>query len=184
MSKGRLVAGVAGSVLAADLVTKGLVQEHFFLGQSLPVLGDLVRLTYILNPGAAFGFHVGPWSRWVFSGLALVAMGVIAWVVRQTPASERGQLVALALILGGAVGNLSDRLRGHGAVVDFLDVGLGTLRWPVFNLADVGVTTGAALLVLLLWNDEEQPAPEARRPHDAGAAPRRSGTTVSGVPGP
>jgi signal peptidase II len=158
--KARLAAAVAVAVVVADAVTKWVVRETFHLGESVPVLGEVVRLTYILNPGAAFGLRVGDHSRLVFGVLAAVATVVLVAVIRQTPAAERVRVVSLSLILGGAVGNLVDRLRHPHGVVDFLDVGLGAFRWPVFNLADVGVTTGALLLVLFLWG-EERPEPAA-----------------------
>lgn len=162
--KTKLVLGIAGTLVVVDAVTKWVIQVHFRLGESVPVLGDIVRLTYVLNPGAAFGLHVGPYSRQVFATLALVAVVVIAAVIRKTPAGERRHLVALSLIMGGALGNLVDRFRASGGVVDFLDVGFGVLRWPVFNLADVGVTTGAVLLVMLLWNEERGSPSPARAP--------------------
>jgi len=169
-----LVLLVSGVVLAADLLTKAWIQSRFHLGESVHVLGEWVRLTYVLNPGAAFGLHVGPYSRQLFAVLALVAVAVIVLVMARTPSAERARLAALALVLGGAVGNLLDRLRATGAVVDFLDVGLGTYRWPVFNVADMGVSIGAMLLVLLLWGEEpvEMPALAAGEPPGSAEAVR------------
>jgi signal peptidase II len=158
--KWRACATIAGVVLVLDLCTKWWVRSMLGLGESVPIVGDWVRLTLVLNPGAAFGLEVGTYSRPVFTVLALVAIGVILFVLRGTPESARGRLTALALVGGGATGNLLDRV-GTGAVVDFLDVGFGALRWPVFNLADVGVTSGALLLVLLLWDEGESGAPAA-----------------------
>lgn len=156
--KHRFVLAVSGLILLLDLLSKGWVQERFHLGESVPLWGEWLRLTYVLNPGAAFGIHVGPYSRQLFAALAVVAVVVIWTIVRQTPAADRLRLAALALILGGAVGNLLDRLRAHGGVVDFLDVGVGQYRWPVFNVADVGVTVGAMVLVALLWSDDAREA--------------------------
>lgn len=155
--KAPLVVAVTAGVLLADAVTKWVVQQTFYLGESVPVVGDAFRLTYVLNPGAAFGLHVGAHSRLVFGGLAFVAALIIVAIIRHTPESDRARLVCLALILGGAMGNLVDRVRHPAGVVDFLDVGVGTFRWPVFNLADVGVTSGAFLLMLLLWGEESAP---------------------------
>lgn len=143
----------------ADGVTKWWVAGSFRPGESVPVLGDLVRLTYVVNPGAAFGLQVGPFTREIFTGLALVASVLIVALIVKTPAGDRATLWALALILGGAVGNLVDRIGRPAGVVDFMDVGVGALRWPVFNLADVGVTTGAVLLVLLLRRNETGAVP-------------------------
>ena len=174
MSKAGLVGSVALLVLAADAFTKWLVQQTFYLGQSVPVLGDAFRFTYVLNPGAAFGLHVGEHSRIVFGVLATVAAVIIAGIIRHTPGSQRAHLFSLALILGGAVGNLVDRVRHPGGVVDFLDVGLGAFRWPVFNIADVGVTSGAFLLVVLLWGEGaevEEPEPARVRAERSEEAP-------------
>lgn len=146
-------AGVVGAVLLVDVATKTWIKAAFRLGDSVPVLGDTVRLTYVINPGAAFGIHVGPHSRLVFSVLAVAALALVTLLLRSTRPEARGRVTALALVAGGALGNLLDRIVGSG-VIDFLDVGFGALRWPIFNVADVGVTTGAVLLVALLWDDE------------------------------
>jgi len=181
-SKRAVVLAVAGPLLALDVLTKGWIRGRFDPGESVAVLGEWMRLTYVLNPGAAFGLHVGPYSRQLFVVLAVLALVVIVWVVRGTPADDRPRLAALALVLGGALGNLLDRLRPHGSVVDFLDVGWGpAVRWPVFNVADVGVTLGALLLVALLWSEETRgegsTAPSARSPGRGatGAPPEPAG---------
>ena len=154
--KALLFAGLVGGVLAVDIVTKELVVRTIGLYQQIPIIGDYVRLTYIHNPGAAFGIEVGEHSRVVFlvlSALALVALGAMYWF---TPAADRMRLAAIALICGGALGNLLDRVRSEAGVVDFLDVGVGTVRWPVFNVADIAVTTGAIILALSLWKEEKR----------------------------
>lgn len=155
-SKTGLFAGVLGGVLLLDIATKMLVQRTFHLYQQVDVIGDYVRLTYIHNPGAAFGIELGPYSRFIFlflSLLALFALGGMYWV---TPAKDRIRLMSIALICGGALGNLLDRVRSAAGVVDFLDVGVGNIRWPVFNVADIAVTTGAIFLALSLWREEQQ----------------------------
>lgn len=154
--KALLFAGIVGGVLAFDIATKEIVVRTINLYQQIPIIGDYVRLTYIHNPGAAFGIEVGEHSRIVFlvlSALALVALGAMYWF---TPASDRLRLAAIALICGGALGNLLDRVRSQAGVVDFLDVGVGTVRWPVFNIADIAVTTGAIILALSLWKEEKR----------------------------
>lgn len=167
--KARLAAAVTLAVVLADTVTKWVVRETFHLGESVPVVGDVFRLTYILNPGAAFGLRAGDHSRLVFGVLAAIATLVLVTVIRRTPAVDRVRVVSLSLILGGAVGNLVDRIRHPYGVVDFLDVGLGAFRWPVFNLADIGVTTGALLLVLFLWDEPgTEPVAAERDPTDPG----------------
>jgi signal peptidase II len=154
--KAALFGGVLGGVLSLDLITKLIVQRTMTLYQQVDVVGSYVRLTYIHNPGAAFGIEVGPHSRYIFlflSMLALFALLAMYWV---TPAKDRVRLAAIALICGGALGNLLDRVRSSQGVVDFLDVGVNDLRWPVFNIADIAVTSGAIFLALSLWREEQQ----------------------------
>jgi signal peptidase II len=118
------------------------------------VIGDFFRLTYIYNPGAAFGLHVGPMSRYVFLVLTVVCVVVLFVWFRATPVSDRLRLVAISLVTAGAIGNFIDRVRSPRGVVDFFDVGIGALRWPVFNIADIGVTIGAILLAISLWQED------------------------------
>jgi signal peptidase II len=152
----RLLAVVLGVVVLADLVTKALVQSNITLYHQVDVLGSVIRLTYIHNPGAAFGLYFGPWSRQIFLALSVIALVVLVALYWYTPALERARLLAIALICGGALGNLVDRLRSPHGVVDFVDVGLGAMRWPVFNVADIAVTTGAIVLALSLWREDRR----------------------------
>ncbi len=135
---------VAILVILADQATKMLVAKRMVLGQSLSVVGDFFHLTYIQNPGGAFGTLLG--SSWFYLISSLVAIFLIVFYFRRLSANRVWSRIALALILGGAMGNLVDRLR-RGAVTDFLDFGVGDLRWPVFNLADAAVTVGIVLLL-------------------------------------
>ena len=155
--KARLFAGVLVGVVALDAITKFLVQQSFRLYEQVEIIGTYFRLTYIHNPGAAFGIHVGDYSRPIFLVLSVIALAALAGMYWATPARERIRLMAIALICGGAIGNLIDRVRSEAGVVDFLDVGIGDLRWPVFNVADIAVTTGAVFLALSLWREEQQP---------------------------
>ena len=120
------------------------------------VLGEAVRLTLVFNPGAAFGLHLGPYSRWIFTALTIGALVLLWELYRTTRASDVVRTLALALVCGGAVGNLVDRLKSGRGVVDFIDVGIGDSRFWTFNVADSGVTCGAILLMLVLWS---RPAP-------------------------
>ena len=158
--KAGLLVGILASVIGLDVITKVLVQRTFRLYQQVDVVGDYIRLTYIYNPGAAFGIHVGDHSRFIFLGLSLVALLALGAMYWATPARERVRLASIALICAGAVGNLIDRVRSSAGVVDFLDVGIGDLRWPVFNVADIAVTTGAIFLALSLWQEERDPRRE------------------------
>ncbi len=156
MGKLALFMGIMTLVVLVDYSTKRLIQDNFHLYQQVEVIGEYLRLTFIYNPGAAFGIHLGPYSRLIFlvlSVVALVALGVMYWY---TPAADRARLTAISLICAGAVGNLVDRIRSHRGVVDFLDVGIGDLRWPIFNVADIAVTTGAVFLALSLWREEQE----------------------------
>jgi len=151
-----LYVALVGSIVALDALTKWVVQQTLVLYHPVPILGDFFRLTYIYNPGAAFGLHLGNYSRFIFLALTVVAVVVLYLWYRATPAEDRLRLVAIACVTGGAIGNLIDRVRSHQGVVDFLDVGIGALRWPVFNVADIAVTTGAILLAISLWKEEQR----------------------------
>lgn len=155
-----LFIGILGTVVTFDVVTKLMIQRSFRLYQQVDVIGDYVRLTYIYNPGAAFGIHLGQYSRIIFLVLSLVALAALAGMYWATPAKDRVRLASIALICGGAIGNLIDRIRSESGVVDFLDVGIADLRWPVFNVADIAVTTGAIFLALSLWREEQDPRRE------------------------
>lgn len=161
-SKALLFGAVLGGVLTLDLITKVLIQRSLTLYQQVPVVGDYVRLTYIYNPGAAFGIHLGEYSRFIFLFLSLLALGALAAMYWVTPVRDRIRLTSIALICGGALGNLLDRVRSPNGVVDFLDVGIGDVRWPVFNIADIAVTSGAIFLALSLWREEQQAEPSGR----------------------
>jgi signal peptidase II len=150
-----LFAAVLFGVLILDVGTKALVQEHFVLYQQADVIGEYVRLTYIYNPGAAFGIHLGEHSRIIFLVLSIAALGALVGMYWFTPVADRLRLTAIALTCGGAIGNLIDRVRSESGVVDFIDLGVGNIRWPVFNVADIAVTTGAIILALSLWKEEQ-----------------------------
>lgn len=149
-----LSGGVLAGVLFLDLATKVVIQRTFRLHESLPVMGDFFRLTYIFNPGAAFGLYLGPQSRVIFLLLSIVALVVLVAMYRKTGAEHTLRLAAMGSVGGGALGNIVDRIRSPAGVVDFLDFGIGDLRWPVFNVADVAVTVGASLLFLSFWAED------------------------------
>lgn len=140
-------------IVALDLATKLLAVRALppYLGVHL--LGDALQLRLVFNSGAAFGLNVGDHSRWIFMGLSIAAIAVLVSMLRTTRPGDRLRLYALAAICAGALGNLIDRVRSQRGVVDFLDVGLGSLRWPTFNVADMAVTCGAVALALSLWGE-------------------------------
>jgi signal peptidase II len=157
--KAVLFAGLLGAVVTLDVITKLIVQRTLHLYERVDIVGSYVRLTYIHNPGAAFGISLGPYSREIFLVLSVIALLALAGMYWFTPAWDRLRLTAIALICGGAVGNLLDRVRLDAGVVDFIDVGVGTVRWPVFNVADIAVTVGAVILALSLWKEEKRVEP-------------------------
>ena len=151
---------VVAVVTAIDVFSKWWA-ETGLLPQRLPhsVAGDWLRLTLVYNPGAAFGLNVGSASRWVFMGLTVVALGILGRLYLSTRDGDLWRTASLALVCGGALGNLIDRVRSDHGVVDFIDIGLGSSRWPTFNVADVAVSIGAVLLAWVLWSaDQREPA--------------------------
>ncbi len=149
-------------LVLADCATKRLAEEHLVVPH-VPhdVLGEFVQFTLAYNPGAAFGISLGEYSRWGFTLLAGLVLVVLARLYRETPSGDRWGGAALALVIGGALGNVLDRIRSPRGVVDFIDIGVGDTRFWTFNVADVGVTTGAVLLALILLrrDPERGPAP-------------------------
>ena len=139
---------LSGLVIALDQSSKWLAERLLVLGQPVPMLPSF-NLTLLYNTGAAFSFlaQAGGWQRWFFLLLSLaISIVLVTWIGRL----QRGQTllaVALSLILGGAVGNLIDRL-AHGHVIDFIDIYYNHWHWPAFNVADLAITVGAILLVL------------------------------------
>ena len=139
--------GVALLVLLVDLATKGLVLSQFAPGEQR-VLTPFFSLVLVFNRGAAFSFLASApgWQTPLFAGFAVVAALVISFLLLKNK-DKKWFCVGLALILGGAIGNLIDRLR-YGYVVDFLDFHALGWHWPAFNVADSAITVGAAILVL------------------------------------
>jgi signal peptidase II len=174
MGKSRLPNGalfwpVIAVVVLADIVTKGIAVASLQpRGMPHPVFGEALRLTLVFNPGAAFGLHLGPYSRWIFMVLTVGALIILGRLYRATLQGDLLRTLALGLVCAGAIGNLIDRIRSSLGVVDFIDVGVGDMRWPTFNVADMAVSTGAFLLAWVLWGDER--AQEAQRPA-TGVAP-------------
>jgi signal peptidase II len=142
-----VLAGTAVALYAADQVTKSLVVASLAPGESVEVIGDLVRLWYVKNTGAAFSLFPG--ALWLFLPVTVLALVMIGWFFRSYRARGPWIHVVLGTILAGTLGNLTDRLR-LGYVVDFISVGFGDVRFPAFNVADSAVVVGIGLLVLYL----------------------------------
>jgi signal peptidase II len=147
-------------VLVADVITKAIaVYALSPRGFPHPLIGEWVRLTLVYNPGAAFGLSVGSWSRWFFIALTAVAVPVLWQMYKATPPFGNARTLAVALVMGGALGNVIDRIRSAEGVVDFLDIGVGAWRWPTFNVADIAVSCGAVLLAIVLWREDPPETP-------------------------
>jgi signal peptidase II len=154
----RIFWAAAVLVVVLDLATKLVAEATLLLTPGIPVIGDWFQLRLVYNRGAAFGLHVGPYSRWVFFGVAVVAVLVLNRMSVQTSIGDRFRQLALGLVAGGAAGNLIDRIRSSRGVVDFLDVGIGSLRWPTFNVADIAVSCGGIALAIALWREDHRRA--------------------------
>jgi signal peptidase II len=160
---GRLFWGTAAAVIVVDLVTK-LLAERFLVPRYVPhrIVGEVVRFTLAYNPGAAFSMSLGPYSRSIFGAFAVIALVVLWRLYRMTGAGARAgdrlRVAALGLAFGGAAGNLIDRFRSPQGVVDFIDIGLGDVRFWTFNLADSAVTIGALVLAWSLSREERETA--------------------------
>jgi signal peptidase II len=176
--KNRVVlVAVALGAFALDQSTKLLVQSSMALGQSKPLLGDLVRLTYIVNPNGLMGISFGPWSRYLMLPLSLLAIAAIIYFYYHWQDPGTVSSMAMGLILAGAAGNLLDRFH-YGTVIDFIDCDIPDIsvpafkflflrfpgyhleRWYIFNVADSAVLVGVTLLlVITMLKDRRTAAP-------------------------
>lgn len=158
MPEGRQLARwlvLAVALIAIDQASKQWVVARFLYGETL-VVTSFFNLVFVLNPGASFSFlaDAGGWQKWFF---VVLALGVSAWLIAmlRQHAGERLLPLALSLILGGALGNVIDRLR-FGAVVDFLDFHFAGYHWPAFNAADSAITVGVALMLIQQWRQNKE----------------------------
>lgn len=137
---------LAALVLLADQATKWLVLQTMPLGEVIPITG-FFNLVHVRNPGAAFSFlaDAGGWQRWLFAVFAIGVSALLIFMMRRAP-EQRLFCFAAALVIGGAIGNLIDRLV-FGEVIDFLDFHWQGWHWPAFNIADSGITVGAFLII-------------------------------------
>jgi len=187
-----LLITVAGAILALDRWTKIWASTHLPYNQPQPVLDDFLRLTYTRNNGVAFG--IGQNTGFPYYVFSIVAVGAILWLFLRQPVHPRGRQLAFALILGGAIGNLIDRVT-RGEVVDFIEIGVNRWHWPVFNVADCAVSVGVILFALTWSSARGDRAVDAGPPgalvpagtHDddagsggAGAEPRGAAGSLPG----
>jgi signal peptidase II len=162
--KWRIVAGWLTAIVVGDQVTKQIVDRSMPLYHSIPILEGFFNLTYVRNTGAAFGLFAGSaeiFRRPFLIIVSIVAIGFIFNMLRRLYDDEKGLVTALAFILGGAVGNLIDRIF-YGEVIDFLDCYWGSYHWPAFNVADSFITIGVGLTIFCLYRHKGED-PFARR---------------------
>ncbi len=140
----------AAVVISLDQITKNAISSRFLMHEAYAVINGFFNLVYVMNPGAAFGFLASASAifRYIFFiGITFVAILLIIYYLVKSQPGNIVTVLSLTLIFAGAVGNLIDRIR-FGAVVDFLDVYIGTWHWPAFNVADSAITVGA---ILMIW---------------------------------
>lgn len=158
----RLALGsLTGSVIVTDQLSKLHIMQTMRLHESIPIIPNLFSLTYIRNPGAAFGLMAGSSNafRMVFFGLTSVfALVLLGTILYRMPEREWMGRLSVAAILGGAVGNLIDRLR-FGEVIDFLDVYIDNYHWPAFNVADSAITVGVIVLIIHFMFEKQDVPP-------------------------
>lgn len=140
-----IILTVSGLLLLIDQLSKYYLEKLLSPGQSLSLIENLFQLTLVYNPGGAFGLfpHHPPFFFIIISFLIIIFLIFLFW--KKLLGEGLGGRLSLGLVLGGALGNLMDRLR-FGYVIDFLDIGLRGYRWPVFNFADIGITVGIIML--------------------------------------
>jgi signal peptidase II len=158
---------ISALVVVLDQLTKMVVDHFMSLHESWPVVDGVLRLTYVQNRGAAFGILSDadlPYQSLLFAVVSLAALGAIAAYAWRLPARNRLPQTALALIMGGALGNLIDRAR-LGYVIDFVDAYWNAHHWPAFNVADSAISIGVVLLVIdILRQPQAGEAPQPPRP--------------------
>jgi signal peptidase II len=144
---------LAAVVVALDQLTKYLVQKSLILWTGIDVIPGFFSLVHSLNKGSAFGFmnHAGSvWQPYFFIAVTAFAIVIILNLLSKAPAGDKLFIISLGLILGGAVGNLIDRVR-LGEVVDFLDFAIGSFHWPAFNVADMAISLGSMALIISFY---------------------------------
>ncbi|HDG68452.1 MAG TPA: signal peptidase II [candidate division Zixibacteria bacterium] len=138
------IAALTAGVVILDRITKNAVVSYLNYGASVKVVGDFFRLTYVQNPGGAFGTRLGGNIFYIVAA-SIALFVLILWMIKHQHSTVG--ITGLALMLGGALGNLWDRFT-IGRVIDFIDVGVGATRWPTFNIADSAITIGICLLII------------------------------------
>jgi signal peptidase II len=146
---------LALAVIGVDRVTKLWILASLERGEAIHVLPGFFSIVHVRNPGAAFGLlaaAVSPWREIVLVAVSGLAVAIFAWMLFRMPREAIWERGAAAAVIGGALGNLHDRIV-YGEVVDFLDFYVGAWHWPAFNVADMSITLGIAVLVLTAFRD-------------------------------
>ena len=149
MNKYFFTALISSTIVVLDVFTKYLIVQKIQLWEAVPVIDNFFQLVFYTNKGAAFGFlnNDSSWQIYLFIAITLFALAVIANMIKTTAKEDKMFLAALALIMGGAIGNLIDRIC-YGYVVDFLDFSFFGTHFPAFNIADSAITIGAILIII------------------------------------
>jgi signal peptidase II len=144
---------LVGGLIALDIVTKRWAERTLEYGLPMDILG--VPLTLAYNTGVAFGLPLPGAGRWIIMLATVFVLVVLTGIFRRTPGRDWSRLLAVQLVAAGALGNFIDRVRWSGGVVDFIGpIDLGFMHWPIFNVADMAITSGAVLLALSMLREE------------------------------
>lgn len=159
-----LLVGVSLVLVALDQITKMFIMHTMHLHESIPVISGFFNLTYIRNPGAAFGIFANSNSAFrliFFVGTSVFALGLLGTIFYRLHSDDVWGQLTVSSIFGGAIGNLIDRLR-YGEVIDFLDFHVSGYHWPAFNVADSAISVGVVSLLIIFAMDKkkEEPPPE------------------------
>lgn len=153
-----LLIAISGFLITLDQLTKMYIHTHFFVGEAYSVITDIFNMTYVRNPGAAFGFLAQSHPQFrdtFFLIIPVVAVVIILNILRKVEDNDRLQITALSMVFGGAIGNYIDRLR-LGYVIDFIEVHYKNVwTYPAFNIADSAIVTGIGFLLLVMYRDNK-----------------------------
>ena len=181
--KSLIFTAIVPAILAIDFVTKRWALDAL-LEESSELFGGLLPLTLAFNKGAAFGLSIGEDSRWFFIPVTIIALILLAVLLRQAEDRDWWRVTAISLVVSGALGNLWDRVRWDQGVVDFLGpVDLIFWNFPIFNVADMAITTGAIMLAISFWlEDRAEREREQREREEAARAGTGSASALGDTP--
>ncbi|WP_291327601.1 signal peptidase II [Desulfovibrio sp. UCD-KL4C] len=156
MKKYSLAGLIATVIIILDQITKVAIRNNLELWSSKTIITDYFNLVYVINKGAAFGFLNRSdinWQRTFFIVVTVISLAAITMLLKSTKDKDLFQIAGLGFILGGAVGNLIDRII-YGEVTDFLDIYMGTHHWPAFNVADIAICIGAVAMIISVYRNK------------------------------